>query len=112
MVSTGSKKPGFAHHPAAAKKAFDAGDHSTAMPHIGHQMRIAKSGTTGATAMGAEPDVGDSGSGNWIQGMQMKKGALHAQLGVPQGQKIPPKQIASAADSSNPLLAKRAQLAQ
>lgn len=47
----------------------------------------------------------------WIQGMKMKKGALHKDLKVPMGKKIPEKKIAKAAKSSNPLLAKRANLA-
>ena len=33
----------------------------------------------------------------WIQKMHMKKGALHSDLGVPQGQKIPQAKIVSAA---------------
>lgn len=48
---------------------------------------------------------------NWIQGMHMKKGALHSQLGVPSGEKIPASKIESAANSSNPTLRKRAVLA-
>lgn len=47
----------------------------------------------------------------WIQGMHMKKGALHKQLGVPVGQKIPAKKLNAAADSSDPTLRRRAQLA-
>lgn len=41
----------------------------------------------------------------------LKKGALHAQLGVMPGQKIPLSKITEAADSDNPLLKKRAQFA-
>lgn len=47
----------------------------------------------------------------WIQGMNMKKGALHKQLGVPMDKKIPAKKINKASKSSNPKLAKRAILA-
>jgi hypothetical protein len=47
----------------------------------------------------------------WIQAMHMKKGALHKELGVPKGKKIPAKKLAKAAKSSNPRLAKRANLA-
>jgi hypothetical protein len=47
----------------------------------------------------------------WIQAMHMKKGALHKELGVPMGKKIPAKKLAKAAKSSNPRLAKRANLA-
>ena len=49
---------------------------------------------------------------NWIQGAIKKPGALHKSLGVPQGQKIPAKKLAKAADSSNPTTARRARLAQ
>jgi hypothetical protein len=31
---------------------------------------------------------------NWIQKIHMKKGALHSQLGMPQGKKIPAKKLA------------------
>jgi hypothetical protein len=34
---------------------------------------------------------------NWIAGAIKKPGALHADLGVPQGQKIPPAKLAAAA---------------
>ena len=47
----------------------------------------------------------------WIQGMHMEKGALHRQLGVPQGQKIPQAMKEKAAHSSSPTLARRARLA-
>ena len=47
----------------------------------------------------------------WIQGMHMKKGALHSELGVPQGQKIPAAKLNKAAHSTNPTLKKRATLA-
>lgn len=47
----------------------------------------------------------------WIQGINMKKGALHQQLNVPLGQKIPAAKVEAAAHSSNPTLKKRAILA-
>lgn len=47
----------------------------------------------------------------WIQAMHMKKGALHRELGVPEGEKIPAAKLAKAAHSSNPTLARRANLA-
>ena len=47
----------------------------------------------------------------WIQGMNMKKGALHAQLHVPMGQKIPAGKLAAAAKKGG-TLGKRARLAQ
>lgn len=51
-------------------------------------------------------------SGGWIAGAVSKRpGALHRELGVPQGQKIPAKALTKAAKSSNPLERKRANLA-
>lgn len=47
----------------------------------------------------------------WIQAMHMKKGALHKEVGVPAGKKIPAKKLNKASKSSNPKLAKRANLA-
>lgn len=49
---------------------------------------------------------------NWMQGAVKHPGALHRQLGVPQGQPIPAAKLAAAKRSSNPLLRKRANLAQ
>lgn len=49
---------------------------------------------------------------HWIDEIGMKKGALHRELGIPVGQKIPAKELSKAASSSNPLLAKRARLAE
>lgn len=49
---------------------------------------------------------------HFIQGMNMKKGALHRQLGIPEGEKIPAARLESAAHSSNKLLAKRARTAE
>jgi hypothetical protein len=48
----------------------------------------------------------------WIQGMHMKKGALHKELHVPEGEKIPAKKLKEAEQSKNPLERKRANLAQ
>ncbi len=47
----------------------------------------------------------------WMEGAVKHPGALHRELGVPQGQKIPAKKLAAAASSSNPLERKRAALA-
>jgi hypothetical protein len=52
------------------------------------------------------------GGGKWIQKAIKHPGALHKQLGVPAGEKIPAKKLAKAAHSENPKLAKRARLAQ
>lgn len=48
----------------------------------------------------------------WIQKMHMKKGALHEQLNVPEGKKIPSAKLKKAEQSKSPLLAKRAHLAE
>ena len=48
----------------------------------------------------------------WIQGMDLKKGALRKELKVPEGKKIPEKKLEKAEHSKNPLLKKRAVLAE
>ena len=48
----------------------------------------------------------------WIQGAIKHKGALHKELGVPEGKKIPEKKLKKAEKSKNPTLRKRAQLAE
>jgi hypothetical protein len=50
---------------------------------------------------------------NWIAGAinPAHKGALHRELGVKQGEKIPEKRLVKASHSENPTLAKRANLA-
>jgi hypothetical protein len=48
---------------------------------------------------------------NWMAGAVKHPGALHRQLGIPAGQKIPAKRLNAAANSSNPTLARRANLA-
>ena len=50
--------------------------------------------------------------GKFIQKMHMKKGALHEELGVPEGKKIPVSKIKKAEHSKNPTLKKRAVLAE
>lgn len=47
----------------------------------------------------------------WIQGAIKKKGALHKELGVPMGKKIPAKKLAKAAHAKGKL-GKRARLAE
>lgn len=42
----------------------------------------------------------------------LKKGALHRDLGIPQGQKIPHARLVKAEHSSSPLTARRARLAE
>ena len=48
----------------------------------------------------------------WIQKAHIKKGALHKELGVPAGKKIPKKKLEKAEHSKNPLERKRAVLAE
>lgn len=47
----------------------------------------------------------------WIQKIRMKKGALHKELGVPEGKKIPKKKLESAAKKPG-VEGKRARLAE
>ena len=47
---------------------------------------------------------------NWIQAMHMKKGALHEDLGVPEGKKIPRGKLMKAAVSKG-VTGRRARLA-
>ena len=49
---------------------------------------------------------------NWIQKAVKHPGALHKALKVPAGEKIPAGKLARAAKSSNPKLAKQANLAE
>jgi hypothetical protein len=51
-------------------------------------------------------------SKKFIQEMHMKKGALHKSLHVPEGKKIPEKKLEKAEHSKNPLVKKRAVLAE
>jgi len=52
------------------------------------------------------------GGANWIKDAIKKPGALHKSLHVPAGEKIPAFKIEKAEGSKNPLLAKRARLAE
>jgi hypothetical protein len=47
----------------------------------------------------------------WIAGAIKHPGALHRDLGVPQGQTIPAKKLAAARHSKNPTTRRRANLA-
>ena len=51
-------------------------------------------------------------SEKWIQKAKIKKGALHRELGVAEGKKIPAKKLKKAEHSKNPLERKRAVLAE
>lgn len=48
---------------------------------------------------------------NWIAGAIKKPGALHRELHVPEGKKIPASKLKAAEHSKNPLERKRASLA-
>lgn len=48
---------------------------------------------------------------HWIAGAIKHPGALHRDLGVPEGEKIPAKKMAAARHSSNPTIRRRAALA-
>ncbi len=48
---------------------------------------------------------------NWIAGATKNKGALHKNLGVPVGKKIPAKKLAKAAKSGSPKVKKEVALA-
>jgi len=48
---------------------------------------------------------------DWIKGAIRHKGALHKELGVKPGEKIPASKLAKAEHSKNPLERKRANLA-
>lgn len=48
---------------------------------------------------------------NWIKGAIKHPGALHRELHVPLGEKIPEKKLAKAAKSTNPRLRKQVNLA-
>lgn len=54
---------------------------------------------------------GGMAGGKWIQGAIKHPGALHKQLGVPEGTKIPAKKLSAAAEKGG-TLGKRARLAQ
>lgn len=53
-------------------------------------------------------------AGHWIHKalQKTKKGALHKNLGVPVGKKIPPGKMAAATNDPNPLIRKEAQMAE
>lgn len=50
-------------------------------------------------------------SKNWISGATKNKGALHRNLGVPEGQKIPASKLAAGAHSDSPKIRKEVALA-
>jgi len=52
-----------------------------------------------------------SSDGKWISKAIKNPGALHRELGVPQGEKIPAKKLAKAAHSKSPKIRKQVALA-
>ena len=109
-------------------KSF-AGKHNHKLagtPAAGKAARVATAllgkGYSDASAIRIGNSVGDKalsheGGGkvagkHWIAGAIKHPGALHRELGVPEGEKIPKAKVAAAAHSSNPTLAKRARFAQ
>ncbi len=52
-----------------------------------------------------------SGKKNWIAGAIKHPGALHRELNVPEGKKIPAKKMEKAVKSPNPKIRKQAALA-
>jgi hypothetical protein len=65
----------------------------------------------GTKSVGSPPKKTGVGEDKWIQGAIKKPGALHEQLGVPQGKKIPAKKLSEAA-SKGGKIGQRARLAQ
>ena len=53
-----------------------------------------------------------SDNGHWMAAAVKRPGALHRNLGIPQGEKIPAKTLARAADSTDSTIAKEASLAE
>lgn len=102
-----------------AHEAVSRGDITQGMHHIGHALNhLRQAARTTAPAQPQpqppDPDGYDDMPGNdhFIQGAIKHPGALHRDLGVPQGQTIPAKKIAKAAHSENPTIARRARLAE
>jgi hypothetical protein len=50
-------------------------------------------------------------AGKWIAGATRNKGALHRNLGVPEGQRIPESKLAEGARSRNPTVRREVALA-
>ena len=76
----------------------------------------AKGGATLSDEDGTRPMGGrearKEGGGNWIAKATENKGALHRELHVPEGKKIPAKKLEKAEHSKNPTERKRADLAE
>ena len=133
------KAGGHAQHHALMNQAYAKGDLTGAKTHALNFANSLHAATTSATGQpvgnqpsqaddeeggsapigkqnnltnpGYTPDPPGPDSSHWISGAIKHPGALHRELGVPQGQKIPAKKIAAAEHSSNPKEAARARLA-
>ncbi len=89
-----------------------AGDKQVAQQQPGQEMPP-RNTEPGAGISNQDPQLADGGKPKkWIAGAIKHPGALHKELGVPEGEKIPKSKIKSAEGSDNPKLAKRAQLAE
>ena len=88
-------------------------------PNLVDNMRVMKKADGGMAqekqqaAASVMQDASKAGfkKGGWIQDAIKKPGALRKSLGVKQGETIPKNKLKTAAKSSNPLTAKRANLA-
>lgn len=107
----------------AVKGTFQAGRAMGAKQALSRAVRpvhpqVGPPGATTALGAAPPPPVARSGiptmakGGHWIAGATQNKGALHRQLGVPAGDKIPAAKIEKAAHSDNPTLRRRAVLAE
>jgi len=76
---------------------------------VGRRLKGRPSGAPGDMA---EPRKSGGKAEKWISGAIKHKGALHKELKVPEGKKIPEKKLEKAEHSKNPTLAKRARLAE
>lgn len=91
-----------AHH-HSGRKARKAGGRVGAHPDEAEDKKLVK-GMVKESALKAK--------GGWIQGAIKHPGALHKELGIAAGKKIPEKRLEKAEHSKNPLLAKRARMAE
>lgn len=98
-------------HLMKAHQAVKDGNGDMARQHVGHAFQALSKTAAAAPPTPSDNDNG-GGGGHWIAGAIRHPGALHRELGVPQGQTIPAKKVQAAAHSDNPLLAKRAKLAE
>jgi hypothetical protein len=102
--------------------------HGEAKAHGGKKPRKAAGGETGAEVPETRFQMGNTGGswmdraaglktggkadGHWIENAHIKKGALHKELGVPEGSKIPQKRLKAAEHSGNKLERERADFAE